>query len=205
MSEPVRPRSEAYDQRLARLAVRGLVHTPFSPNMVTSASLVVGALAAYLFALGEGMANWGAGVFAVAVWMDHVDGELARTTGTTSEFGHYFDHVAAVTNYAMMFVGAGYGLSVGPFGADLALLGIGAALAVVGIMSLRVYGEQKFGRDEMKQSTKMGFEIEDILYLVAPITWFGFLGEFIFAAGIGAPVFLLYVIWDYFRRSGSEA
>ena len=205
MSETARSRSVAYDQRLAKLAVRGLIHTPVSPNMVTSASLVVGALAAYLFALGDSMANWGAGVFAIAVWMDHVDGELARATGKTSEFGHYFDHVAAVTNYALMFIGAGYGLSVGAFDTDLTLLGISAAVAVAGIMSIRVYGEQKFGRDEMKQSAKMGFEIEDILYLVAPITWLGFMGEFVLAAGIGAPVFLLYVIWDFFRRSGAAA
>jgi phosphatidylglycerophosphate synthase len=168
--------------------------------MVTGASILVGVLAAGLFAQGGAVAYWGAGIFVVVVWMDHVDGELARQTGMTSEFGHYFDHVAAMLNYVMMFVGAGFGLDEGILGISGLLLGIGAGIGVAAIMSVRIYAEERISRSFVKQTVHVGFEIEDVLYIVAPITWVGGLDYFILLAGIGAPLFLIYVIWDCRRE-----
>ena len=200
MSEKPRPKPLALDQRIAKFAARGLARLPVTPNMVTGTSILVGVLAAGLFAQGGAVAYWGAGVFVVVVWMDHVDGELARQTGTTSEFGHYFDHAAAMLNYVMMFVGAGFGLSEGIVGISGLLLGIGAGIGVAAIMSVRVYAEERISRSFVKQTVRAGFEIEDVLYIVAPITWVGLLDYFILLAGIGAPLFLLYVIWDCRRE-----
>ena len=200
MSEKPRPKPLALDQRIAKFAARGLARLPVTPNMVTGTSILVGVLAAGLFAQGGAVAYWGAGVFVVVVWMDHVDGELARQTGTTSEFGHYFDHAAAMLNYVMMFVGAGFGLSEGIVGISGLLLGIGAGIGVAAIMSVRVYAEERISRSFVKQTVRAGFEIEDVLYIVVPITWVGGLDYFILLAGIGAPLFLLYVIWDCRRE-----
>ncbi len=200
MTEEPRPKPLALDQRIAKFAVRGLVRMPVTPNTVTGASILVGILAAGLFAQGGTMVHWGAGVFVVVVWMDHIDGELARETGTTSEFGHYFDHAAAMLNYVMMFVGAGFGLGEGALGTSGLLLGIGAGVGVAAIMSVRIYAEERIGRSFVKQTVRAGFEIEDVLYVVAPITWIGLLDYFILFAGIGAPLFLLYVIWDCRRE-----
>ena len=196
------PRSKqlALDQRIAKFAVRGLAKAPVTPNMVTGGSILVGVLAAVLFAQGGLFIHWGAGVFVVVVWMDHVDGELARETGATSEFGHYFDHAAAMLNYVMMFVGAGFGLGEGILGTSGPFLGIGAGVSVAAIMFVRIYGEERIGRSFANQKVRAGFEIEDVLYVVAPITWFGFLDYFIFLAGVGAPLFLLYVVWDCRRK-----
>jgi len=49
-----------------------------------------------------------------------------------------------------------------------------------------------------------GFEVEDTLYVMGPVVWFGFLKYFIVAAGIGAPLFLGYVIVNglWTRRNG---
>ena len=200
MSEKPRPKPLALDQRLAKFAARGLARLPVTPNMVTGASILVGVLAAGLFAQGGAVAYWGASVFVVVVWLDHVDGELARQTGTTSEFGHYFDHAAAMLNYLMMFVGAGFGLDEGILGISGLLLGIGAGIGVAAIMSVRIYAEERISRSFVKQTVRAGFEIEDVLYIVAPITWVGGLDYFILLAGIGAPLFLLYVIWDCRRE-----
>ena len=200
MPEKPHPKPLALDQRIAKFAARGLARLPVTPNMVTGTSILVGVLAAGLFAQGGAVAYWGAGVFVVVVWMDHVDGELARQTGTTSEFGHYFDHAAAMLNYVMMFVGAGFGLSEGIVGISGLLLGIGAGIGVAAIMSVRVYAEERISRSFVKQTVRAGFEIEDVLYIVAPITWVGLLDYFILLAGIGAPLFLLYVIWDCRRE-----
>ena len=189
----------AFDQRIARRAAALLARTPASPNGVTAASIAVGLTAALLLARGDAWIHLGAALFMVAVWMDHVDGELARQTRRTSTFGHYFDHVAAMTNYVSGFVGAGYGLRHGALGDWGPLLGLSAGLAVAAIMSVRLRMEIRDGRDSVRQTVRSGFEIEDTLYVLAPITWLGLLPYFIAAAGIGAPVFLLYVIWESVR------
>lgn len=189
----------AFDQRIARRAAALLARTPASPNGVTAASIGVGLMAAFLLARGDAWIHLGAALFAVAVWMDHVDGELARQTRRTSTFGHYFDHVAAMTNYVSGFVGAGYGLRYGALGDWGPILGISAGLAVAAIMSVRLRMEIRDGRDSVRQTVRSGFEVEDTLYVLAPITWLGLLPYFIVAAGIGAPVFLLYVIWELLR------
>ncbi len=191
----------AIDQRIARRAAALLARTPATPNAVTASSIVVGLTAAYLLSRGDGWIYLGGLLFMVAVWMDHVDGELARQTGRTSTFGHYFDHAAAMTNYVSGFVGAGFGLRFGDLGHWGPALGAAAGLAIAAIMSVRLYKEIRDGRDSVRQAVHNGFEIEDTLYLLAPITWFGLLKYFLAAAGIGAPFYLLYVIWDSLRAA----
>src|SRR3546814_18875392 len=83
-----------------------------------------------------------------------------------------------------------------------------AGLAVAIIMSVRMWVEVRIGRDATKMKARGGFEIEDLLYVVGPIPWFGALQPFLFAAGLGAPIFLLWVVWQGFRseerRVGKE-
>lgn len=192
----------AFDQRLARFAVRPLARTPVTPNMLTFAGMALGVFSGWLFAIGEArFVDWAAAIFVVAAWMDHVDGEHARLTGKTSTFGHYFDHVAAMCTYLAMFVGAGVGLAGGPLGGAAIALGVIAGLSVVAIFSVRMWQEMRQGRESVRQTARFGFEIEDTLYLVAPIAWVGILDYFIVAASIGAPVFLAWVVREAVRRS----
>jgi phosphatidylglycerophosphate synthase len=195
----------AIDQRIARKAAALLARTPATPNFVTAFSILVGLTAAYLLSRGDGWIYLGGALFMVAVWMDHVDGELARQTGRTSTFGHYFDHAAAMTNYVSGFVGAGFGLRFGALGDWAPILGATSGLAIAAIMSVRLHMEIRDGRDSVRQTVRGGFEIEDTLYLLAPITWFGLLKYFLVAAGIGAPIYLLYVIWESLRASRRAA
>ena len=190
----------AFDQQIAKFVVRGLSRTPITPNQVTTFSIVLGLSVAWFYAQGGAGAYIAAALFIVTVWLDHVDGELARATYRTSKFGHYFDHCAAMTNYVAMFIGAGIGARMEILGISSVFLGITAGVSIILIMSIRMYGEGRFGRDAMKQSPKAGFEIEDTLYIVGPVTWLGFMEYFIVLAGVGAPMFLLYVIFDFFRR-----
>ena len=189
----------AIDQRIARRAAALLARTPATPNAVTAASIAVGLTAAYMLSRGDAWIYLGGALFMVAVWMDHVDGELARQTGRTSTFGHYFDHAAAMTNYVSGFVGAGFGLRFGELGQWGPVLGASAGVAIAAIMSVRLHMEIRDGRDSVRQSVHGGFEIEDTLYILAPIAWFGLLKYFLIAAGIGAPIYLLYVIWGSLR------
>ena len=185
----------AYDQRIARAVVRGIAWLPVSPNVLTAAGMGVGILAGVLFAQGTRMETViGSLLFMVAVWMDHVDGEFARATKRTSRFGHYFDHVAAMTSYAAMFVGAGIGLRDTWLGEWAVPCGISAGVSVVLIFSIRLWQETTFGKETTVQTVRGGFEIEDTLYAVGPIAWLGLLPPFIAAAGIGTPAYLLIAI-----------
>src|SRR4029453_3271709 len=44
----------------------------------------------------------------------------------------------------------------------------------------------------IKQQVPRGFEPGDILYVVAPLTWLGWLGPFLVATAIGTPLFALW-------------
>lgn len=189
-----------WDQRLARPVARALARTPATPNQVTTFGVLCGLAAGALFAQGETLlANLAAPLFMVAVFTDHVDGELARLTGRSSRFGHYYDHVGAATSYVAMFLGVGAGLRGGPLGDWTMLLGILAGASVATIFSVRLGMEEVHGKAVTKQPMWAGFEPEDTLYVVGPVTWIGALLPFLVAAGIGAPLFLLWVLGQWLR------
>lgn len=197
--------STAHDNRAAVIIARVLARTPVSPNAVTAVVLALGLGAGVLFATGERWLVHLAPVpFMLAMLGDHVDGNLARLTGRGSTFGHYFDHAAMAATYTAMFVGAGIGLSPGWLGVWAIPLSVFAGLSVAAIFSLRIGVEIKAGKQYVEQPNFMGFEPEDTLYIIGPVTWLGFLGPFVIAAGIGTPLFLIYVLWQS-RRQLAEA
>ncbi|MEA2215733.1 MAG: hypothetical protein QOK19_1294, partial [Solirubrobacteraceae bacterium] len=96
-----------YSKYIARWgARRGL-----TPNQVTTASMVVGTLAAAAFATGE---RWGlvagAVLLQLAFTLDCVDGQLARFTMTFTKFGAWldstFDRAKEYVVYAGLAIGA---------------------------------------------------------------------------------------------------
>jgi len=191
------PRAVAYDQRLAKAVVAAIRGLPVSPNALTALGMLVGIISGVLYAEGtRGAMIGGSLLFMVAVWMDHVDGEFARATGKTSRFGHYFDHVAAMTSYCAMFVGAGFGLRDTWLGEWAVPCGIAASVSVALIFSIRLWQETVFGKETTVQTVRAGFEIEDTLYAVGPITWVGLMPPFVAAAGVGTPIYLIYAIWE---------
>ncbi|MBM3486511.1 MAG: CDP-alcohol phosphatidyltransferase family protein [Alphaproteobacteria bacterium] len=192
---PLNPPPIPIDQRIARRVVRPLRHTPVTPNMLTCVGLAVGLTAAWLFAQGvPHLTHWAGALFMLAIWIDHWDGELARLTGRTSRFGHYFDHAVSLANYVSNFVGIGIGLGAAALGGWAIPLGILAGVAVATIFGVRLLVELTQGRAAVKQPIRAGFETEDTMYILGPVAWAGLLEPFILAAGIGAPLFLVYVI-----------
>ncbi len=199
-------RAPPWDQRLARPLARLLAATPVSAHQVTAASLALSLLGAALLARGEpGAANWGAALFCVARFVDHLDGELARLTGTASRLGYYLDYLAGALSYAALFIGIGLGVAAGE-GAAWPLL-LGAAGAAASLLSMVVdlvidaRGGAPEGRDAVGYPALGGFELEDGIYLLAPITWLGYLQPFFVVAGLGA---CLYAGWSALalRRRG---
>ncbi len=200
--------SAGWDQRFARWCVGPLAHTPVSPNQVTTVSLIIGLLAGGGYALGGVWAYWGAALFVVSELLDHADGELARLTGRASRFGHYYDNVAGGLTHVALFCGMGIGLQDSEIYLMIPnqwapVLGITAGGVVAIIYAFRVRLEDRAGRQAVVQPSAFGFEIEDIMYLLVPITWFDWHGVFLSLAGIGTPLYLVWQLW-HARRSAAR-
>ena len=188
--------SPPWDQRLANLLMRPLAATRITPNQVTTLSLALGLLAAWLYAAGGAAVHLGGACFMLAFLLDHADGELARMTGRTSAFGHYYDLAAGGAVLVALFVGIGIGLQGAELGAWPLPLGVAAGLTTAAIFALRLELERRAGKDATRQPNLLGFELEDVMYLVGPVTWLGLLEPFLVLAGIGAPLFALFVLWQ---------
>ncbi len=187
----------SWDQRLAHILVKPMVATPVHPNHLTGFSFVFGLTAALLFALGEPVSvNLAAGLFMVAVFLDHTDGELARLAGKTSAFGQRFDSVVNASNYTMLFIGVGVGLSSGPMGTWALILGFAAGLCNPIILVLRFGLERRHGAKAVAHPRYAGVEIEDLIYLIGPITWLGGLKYFVLAYGLGSFGYLAWTAWE---------
>jgi phosphatidylglycerophosphate synthase len=190
-----------WDSRLARLVALPLRDTWVHPNHVTTVGLALGLGAAACYATGSARAaNVGAGLYVSSVVLDHVDGELARLSGKCSAIGQAYDRAVDLTVRLALFAGMGIGLRHGGLGNLAVGLGLAAGIAFVTIFVLRGAMAKRRGWDALAQPSFAGFELEDILYVIAPITWLGWLAPFVVAAGIGAPLFALWVVRNH-RRS----
>jgi phosphatidylglycerophosphate synthase len=192
--------TKPWDSRLAYWLVSPLRDTWVHPNHLTTLGLAVGLTAATLFASGRPAAmNWGAAVFVISAIIDHADGELARMTGKSSAFGHTYDRCADLIVKLSIFIGMGFGAR-GQYGAAGPLLGAVAGAALVAIFLMRSELARRHGPSALDQPAAGGFEIEDILYAIAPVTWLGWLAPFVLAVAIGAPLFALWVARGFRTR-----
>jgi phosphatidylglycerophosphate synthase len=195
-----------WDQRLARLLVGPLRRTPITPNAITTLTLGVGLLGAWLLAGAGAAANLGAALVMISFLLDHADGELARMTGRTSTFGHYYDLVADALVMGALFVGIGFGLGASGLGASAARLGLIAGGGVALAILFRLELERRAGKAAVRQPSLLGFEAQDILYAVGPVTWLGGLETLLMLAAIGAPLYALVALCElglHLRRVGS--
>jgi archaetidylinositol phosphate synthase len=177
--------SKPWDARLARLLITPFIESSVvHPNHFTALRLLVGIAGAACFATGTWL-NAGALLVVFSNFLDHTDGELARLSGKSSRFGHYFDLIADAVVTVGMFVGIGIGLARGGLGTQAIIMGAIAGLAVVVIFHLRHLMEDEHGKVATRQPRWAGFEAEDILYLMPLVTVSGGLYWFLHAAAIG--------------------
>ncbi len=186
-----------YDQRIAAVMVRPLVKTPITPNHVSIFTLILALGGAALLATGEvADATMGAGLFVLARFLDHFDGELARQSGKTSKLGYYLDYIVGSISYAALFFCMGWGFRESDLGNWAVILGSGGAAAALISMFTNLGIDRQTGGNETGESVGYpgfgGFELEDGIYLIWPVTWLGYLYPFFIAAGIGATIYCLY-------------
>jgi phosphatidylglycerophosphate synthase len=180
--------------------VRPLINTQVTPNHLTTVRLVLGLGACAAYAYGGNL--WfvfGSILFLVATVMDHADGELARMSGKTSRIGHLYDLFTDAAVQVLIFVAIGIGLRESWLGgAGIALgfaAGVGIALLFMACQTL----EKRLGAKQAGVPRLGNFELEDVLYIVGPITWVGGLEELLIAAAVCAPLFLTWLLWHHRR------
>lgn len=186
--------SKPYDQRLAGLLIKPFRKTPLHPNHITTITLLLGIGSALIFALAIEMAWLAALLYMLAVFTDHMDGELARMTGKTSEFGHQYDYVVGGLNYTVLFIGIGIGLRP-EYGEWTLILGFVAGLSNPLILYLRMAMEDQHGFEAVEHPQIInGFQDEDFIYLIGPLTWFAGAVWFFVPYAIGNIGYLFWTI-----------
>jgi len=194
-------RKGPWDQRIARFLVRPLVRTRVTPNHITTLRLLSGLAACGCLAYGGApLIHWGAGLFALSNFVDHMDGELARLSGKSSRIGHLYDLASDVVVHILLFVSIGIGLSDSWLGDAAWIMGIVAGISVSGLFALFQYLETRMGQKQAGLPRYAGFEVEDVLYLIGPAIWGGGLIPILILATIGAPLFGAWALIRYRRE-----
>jgi archaetidylinositol phosphate synthase len=192
-----------WDARLARRLITPLADSWVTPNTLTTVRLCVGLAAAAGFLPGTyGWSNVAALLLVLSNFLDHTDGELARVSGKSSRIGHLYDLASDAAVTVLLFVGMGAGLAAKRgllLGLPPIFLGTAAGVAIALIFWLRMQIESLGGKAASRQQSLGGFETEDVLYLLPLVTLCNGVAPFLIAASIGAPLFAVWVIFDYRR------
>jgi phosphatidylglycerophosphate synthase len=158
--------------------------------------LATGLGAAALFATAQ-WPNAAAGLFALSCFLDHTDGELARLTGQSSSWGHYYDLACDALVTELLFLSIGIGLNGTGVGHWSLAAGLVAGIAVATIFHIRNLMERRYGKEQSRQPAFGAFEAEDVLYLLPLVTWMNGLAPFLQAAAIGAPLAAVLVLLQF--------
>jgi archaetidylinositol phosphate synthase len=192
-----------WDARLARRLVAPLKDSWVTPNHLTTIRLGVGLAAAAAFLPGTyGWSNVAALLLILSNFLDHTDGELARITGRISRIGHLYDLASDAAVTVLLFIAIGIGVAarhetVSPVPPPL--LGAAAGCAVALIFLLRMRIEDMVGKSASRQASLGGFETEDVLYLLPLVTLSNAVVPFLTAAALFAPLYAVWVVFDYRR------
>lgn len=197
---PSPPAPRTWDGRLARRLVMPLRDTAVTPNHLTTLRLAIGVAGALCLAHGGyGPSNVGAFLVVLSNFVDHTDGELARISGRTSRVGHLYDLACDAIVTVLLFACLGVGIERGGLPVSPSVLGVVAGVSVATIFFLRMRIESLAGKSGTAQSFAVGFETEDVLYLLPLVTLFDVALPFLVAAAVGAPLFALWCGHDYRR------
>jgi phosphatidylglycerophosphate synthase len=185
---------------MARVLVRPLIGTGVTPNHITTLRLGTGLAACAAVALGTPAgALWGGVLWLVSAFLDRADGELARIGDMKSRGGHLYDYYSDALINSLVFAAAGIGARHGWLGVLAAPIGI---LATVAMLVCWVVGElyqQLDGSGQKAYEGRWGFDMDDGLYLIAPVIWLGLMSLVVVGAAASTSVMAVVIIVRYRR------
>jgi archaetidylinositol phosphate synthase len=182
----------SWTHRLARRMVRPLLGSRVTPNHLTTLRLFTGVAACLLFSLGTRAGMWwGGGLWLLSAFLDRADGELARIGNMMTQGGHRYDYYSDSIVNSVFFVSIGIGLRDSWLGSWSIPLGLvsGAAVFLGGLFA--EWLELRSPPGTQAYSGKWGFDLDDALYLMGPLAWFGWLSPILVGASVGATAMML--------------
>jgi len=184
-----------YSHLLARALVRPLIGTRVRPNHLTTLRLATGLFACAAIALGSPSGRAVGAVFwLVSAFLDRADGELARIGDMMSEAGHRYDYIADVVVNSLVFAAAGLGARHGWLGGGAIVLGL---LTTASMLVCWITGEtyQKLqGSGEKAYAGRWGFDLDDGLYLLAPLIWLNLMEWVLLGAAVVTTVMAVVIL-----------
>jgi phosphatidylglycerophosphate synthase len=138
---------------------------------------------------------WGGVLWVLSAFLDRADGELARIGGKTSAWGHVYDYVCDNLVTALFFVAIGIGLRGDVLGWLTIPLGILAGGSILASNIFSEAFEKEDGSGRRAYSGAAGFDLDDLLYVLGPAAWLGWLMPMLLGAAIVAPVMALLTLW----------
>ena len=89
--------------------VRNLYSTPITPNQITVFSFIAGMLSMGFYVSGRSDSLVWGGIFLYGkVFLDNIDGNLARVRGTSSRFGRFLDSLSDFLVTVMVYIGISF-------------------------------------------------------------------------------------------------
>jgi phosphatidylglycerophosphate synthase len=201
---------------LSAQAVRFLIRTPLRPNQITLIAFAVGAAGIWFFAQSKNPA-WliGALFFQLQYILDNCDGEIARAKKLTSKLGYWLDQLLDMALHILLFPAIAFGLwRFGGRPLHVLWLGIAAGIGVAIIFALFSFRAENqkpapaagVSRPTTTRSTGFKRVLErftegDFSFLIILVAALGglhiggiaLIEGFVWAAGIGAPLFAIAV------------
>jgi len=185
------------------------VGTGVTPNHLTTLRLITGLLAVAALVPGDpDWTWWGGWLWLLSAFLDRADGELARIGHMESAEGRAWDCLVDNIVNPLFFVAIGFGLRHSELGGGAIVLGLlsGLSLFLAGYWSEAL--EQRQNLTVKAYSGAFGFDLEDLLYLLAPLAWLDWLLPVLIGASIGATLMALLTgwrLWRLIRRQRAEA
>tara|TARA_B100001142_G_C14202715_1_gene604460 strand:+ start:351 stop:935 length:585 start_codon:yes stop_codon:yes gene_type:complete len=167
--------------------VKPLAKTSVSPNQLTTARIMTGVLAAVCLAIGPQWQTIGAGIFVISVLLDRMDGDLARLTNCTTNFGHRYDMISDAISNVLILIGLGVGLMGGNLGSWAGCMGLVAGVSVAAILWIVMRIEKVKGLRAAELPNFSGFDADDAVLLIPIFIWLGFAEYLLFISSVIAP------------------
>ena len=161
--------SRIFSGKISPIVAAACVGTRITPNHLTILMIPTGVVGGIVLGLGTPLGFFYGGLlFVLLNILDAADGELARYTGQTSDFGDYLDRVAHYTTNTAIVMGLGLGLYIETGDFYLVVLMFLANSAIIGDDAVRdllvTCGIQQSSggaaaRKSLKSSTKISLGV----------------------------------------------
>jgi len=198
-----------FSRPVSRLMTRVLIDTPFTPNQITLLSFALGLGSAWcFFHLNYSMGLAGGGLLLLSIWVDGVDGEIARLKFMETKIGGKLDILCDNIVHVILFFSIGMGLYASTGQAIYRILGAFAALG--SLVAFLLMGasviESKAGATANAKPAKNNLADKlanrDFTYFLLLTALAGRVELFLWATAIGSNGFAVYLLYYKFMRSG---